>query len=130
LDGCPDLLARVDLIVDAGDTLVVTDLKTARSRWSSQQATTSAEQLLLYSELARELAPGKSIRLQFAVITKSKLPVLDFHTVRADQHAMKRTLAMVQQIWKAIEAGNFYPSPSPLNCPTCPYRRPCRAWAG
>jgi hypothetical protein len=38
------------LVVDAGDELVVTDLKTARSRWSQQQAEDSGEQLLLCSE--------------------------------------------------------------------------------
>jgi hypothetical protein len=31
--GCPDVLGRVDLIVDAGSELVVSDWKTARSRW-------------------------------------------------------------------------------------------------
>ena len=33
-------------------------------------------------------------------------------------------------IFFAIEAEHFYPSPSPLNCPGCPYRKPCRAWRG
>ena len=128
--GCPDLLARVDLIVDEGDTLTVTDLKTARSRWSVDQARTSAEQLLLYGALARELAPGKQLRLQFAVVTKSKMPLMDIQAVRADHQAIKRTASILQRVWKAIEAGNFYPSPSLLNCPTCPYQRPCRSWTG
>jgi hypothetical protein len=30
--GLPDLLARVDLLVDAGDALVITDFKTSKSR--------------------------------------------------------------------------------------------------
>ena len=35
VSGVPDLLARVDLLGDAGDSLVLTDLKTARSCWSA-----------------------------------------------------------------------------------------------
>ena len=31
----------------------------------------------------------------------------------------------VAQVWDAIKAGNFYPSPSPQNCITCPFRSRC-----
>jgi len=58
LAGCPDLLARVDLLVDHGDALVVTDLKTARSGWSQNKVDESAEQLVLYAELAQHLVPN------------------------------------------------------------------------
>jgi len=68
----PDLLARIDLIVETTDALNVIDFKTSRSRWSSDQAASAGEQLLLYSELARQLSPEKQLRLQFAVITKTK----------------------------------------------------------
>ena len=47
----PDLLARLDLIVDAGDALKVSDFKTSRTQWDEDQVTNSADQLLLYSEL-------------------------------------------------------------------------------
>ena len=57
--GVPDLLARVDLLVDAGDHILITDLKTARSRWSQEQARESAGQLLLYHELAKPMADGR-----------------------------------------------------------------------
>jgi len=33
----------------------------------------------------------------------------------------------VPQIWAAIASGNFYPSPSPMNCAICPYRSRCPA---
>src|SRR5205085_2713158 len=57
LPGCPDLLARVDLLIETPTELVITDLKTSRSRWSREQADDASEQLLLYSELVKELAP-------------------------------------------------------------------------
>lgn len=128
--GCPDLLARVDLLVDTGSELVITDFKTARSRWSQEQADESAGQLLLYSELVQQLDPGKSVRLEFAVLTKAKEPAIDRLSVRHDRQQVTRIKRTIERVWRAILAGNFYPAPSPLNCPTCPFRRPCRAWTG
>jgi RecB family exonuclease len=130
LPGCPDLLARIDLIVDTGDAVVVTDFKTARREWSQGQVYDSAPQLLLYSELVKHLADGKPLRLAFAVMTKTAIPFLALHDVPADQHQIDRTKRIVERVWRSIQAGNFYPSPSPLQCPTCPFQKPCRAWKG
>jgi len=129
-DETPELLARVDLIVEADDELVVTDLKTAKSRWSDKQVDSSADQLLLYSELVKELAPGKPVKLQFAVVTKAKTPVLTCHAAPIDSHRVARIKKTFEQVWQAIESGNFYPAPSPMNCATCPFQEPCRRWQG
>lgn len=81
ISGCPDVLGRIDLLVETAEELVVTDLKTSRSRWSREQADDSAGQLLLYHELVRDFAPRKRVRLQFAVLTKVKEPAMDLHEV-------------------------------------------------
>ena len=128
--GCPELLARVDLVVDEGDALVVTDLKTARSRWSEEQVKESSTQLLLYHELVRPLADGKPVKLRFAVITKTKQPAVDVREVFVDSHQVDRTKQIVERVWRSIEAGHFYPAPSPMNCPSCPFREPCGKWKG
>lgn len=128
--GVPDLLARVDLLVDEGDALVLTDLKTARSRWSADQVQDSAGQLLLYHELARPIADGRPVRLEFAVITKTKVPEVYRHEVRADPQQIERTKRVVERVWGAIEAGIFFPSPSAMQCPGCSFRTACRAWTG
>ena len=130
IDGVPDLLARVDLVIDTGEELIVTDLKTSRSRWSREQAEDASEQLLLYTELVKRLAPQKSLRLEFAVITKTKEPVVDRHSLRVDSQRVERTKRVAERVWRAIEASTFYPSPSAMNCSSCPYREPCRAWQG
>lgn len=130
MEECPELLARVDLLVDEGNELLVTDLKTAKSRWSPHQANDSGGQLLLYSELAKELLPGKSTRLQFLVITKAKAPVVEAHTVSIDPARIKRTRSVVRQVWQAMRRGVVYPNPSPMNCPNCPFTEPCRRWQG
>lgn len=128
--GVPDLLARVDLLVDAGDYLVLTDLKTARSRWIAEQVRESAGQLLLYHDLARPMADGRPIRLQFAVATKLKNPEVHLYEVEAEGQQIERMKRIVERVWKGIERQFFYPSPSAMNCPTCPYREECRQWSG
>ena len=117
-------------MVETETEVVVTDLKTARSAWSAQQAEQAGGQLLLYYELARELAGGKPVRLQFAVLTKTKRPSMELYTVEPNRQQLVRSRRIVEKVWKAIDAGHFYPSPSPMSCPGCPYREPCRKWQG
>jgi len=130
VEGCPDLLARIDLITETNDDLVVTDLKTSRSRWSQTQAELSAEQLLLYGELASRLAPERSLRLRFLVLTKTKSPIAEIHEVTVDPRRVDRTKRVFQRTWAAIETGLVYPAPSVMNCEGCPFREPCRDWTG
>lgn len=130
VDGCPDLLARVDLIVDAGHELHVVDFKTARCTWNDFKIADLAPQLLLYSELVKPIADGRAVKLAFAVITKTKVPQFTVHDVPLDVKDVERTKRTVERIWQAIQSGHFYPVPSPMNCSTCSFREPCRRWAG
>jgi putative RecB family exonuclease len=130
VEGVPDLYGRVDLLTEDADTLVVTDIKTSRGKWSPEQVEDSGEQLLLYSHLASEISPGKKIATRFLVLTKTKEPVIEEHVREVEPAAVKRTLAGVERVWRAIESGVFYPAPSTMNCASCGYRAACRAWAG
>jgi putative RecB family exonuclease len=130
IQGCPDLLGRVDLIVDRPDALVICDWKTARSRWSREQAEDASEQLLLYSELAKDLAPGKPLKLEFVILTKTKAVAVERLLLPVEPARVARTKRIVRNIWQAIDSGYFYPAPSAMNCPTCPYRQSCRSWSG
>ena len=125
---CPELLARVDLLIDTGAELVVSDFKTSRSSWSDDKVDDGSPQLLLYSELVKPIADGRPVKLSFAVLTKTKVPCLTVHDVPLEPQQIERTKRIVARVWRAIEAGNFYPNPSPLNCSTCSYREPCQAW--
>ena len=126
--GVPDLLARIDLVTESDDAVTVTDFKTSRSRWSVEQATINADQLLLYSELLQEIAPGKPLRLQFVVMTKTKQPAVEAIDVPYDPQQVDRTRKVVEEVWSSIGAGRFWPNPSVTHCPTCPFRAECRAW--
>lgn len=128
--GCPPLLGRVDLIVETEAALSVIDFKTARSQWSDEHVLEAAPQLMLYSELARPLADGKAMRLAFGVLTKTQNPALNMHPVVIEPGQVERTKRIVERVWQAIQSGNIYPNPSPMNCPGCPYRQACRKWAG
>ena len=130
IEGVPDLYGRVDLRTEDADSLVVTDIKTSRGKWSAEQVEDSGEQLLLYSHLASEITPGKKIATRFLVLTKTKEPVIEEHVREVKPGNVKRTLANVERVWRAVEAGVFYPAPSTMSCSSCGYRAACRAWAG
>lgn len=128
--GAPEMLARLDLLVETDDAIHLTDLKTARTSWSEEQATRSGLQLLLYAELVKRLAGEKPIRPGYAVLTKGKAPDMTIHPVSAEPKDVARAKRVVEQVWRAIESGLVYPAPSPTQCPSCPYRQPCRDWTG
>jgi putative RecB family exonuclease len=130
VEGVPDLYGRVDLLTEDSDSLVITDIKTSRGKWSPEQVEDSGEQLLLYSHLASEISPGKKIATRFLVLTKAKEPVVEEHVREVKPGAVKRTLVAVERVWRAIEGQHFYPAPSTMNCSGCGYRAACRAWAG
>ena len=130
VEGVPDLFGRVDLLTEDSDSLVVTDIKTSRGRWSAEQVEDSGEQLLLYSHLASEISPGKKLKTRFLVLTKTNEPVVEEHVREVEPGNVRRTLAGVERVWRAIESGVFYPAPSMMCCASCGYRAACRAWMG
>ena len=128
--GLPDLLGRVDLLLETDDAVVVQDFKTSRSAWNEYQAEDQSEQLLLYGDLVRRLVPGKQLRLQFAVITKAKNPKVQLLEANFDESKLERTKRVFENVWSTIQSGHFYPAPSPMQCPGCGYRNQCAAWRG
>jgi len=127
--GTPDLLGRIDLALETSDSLNIVDFKTSRSRWSAEQVAESSGQLLLYSQLAGDLA-SKPVKLSFVVLTKPKTPDVSVHEVAFDARLLDRTLNIIEYVWNSISAGIIYPVPSMINCPSCPYRKRCAAWTG
>jgi len=70
-------------------------------------------QIDIYGDLVRRLVPGKSLKLRFAVITKTKEPKVQVLVAEFDAERLDRTKAVFKAVWSAIQTGNFYPSPSP-----------------
>ena len=128
--GVPDLLGRIDLLLETEEHVIIQDFKTARSVWSPEQAHDQAEQLLLYGDLVRRLKPGKELKLRFAVITKTKDPKVQVLDTPFDTARLDRTKQVFQNVWLAIQFGHFYPVPSPMSCTGCGFRSQCTAWRG
>ncbi len=133
IPGCPDLLGRVDLVSCERNALRIVDFKTSRSKWNETKVQESAPQMLLYSELLRPLAAGlgvRDVRLEWIVITKTKTPAIETHAITPERRHVARTMTVVRQVWDAIQAGHFYPSPSSMSCSGCPHRTACQEWEG
>lgn len=128
IPGLPAILGRIDLIVETDEALKIIDLKTARSRWSTDQAERAGEQLMLYAALVKDLVPGKPIQLEFAVITKAVNPTVECFPVSFHQGRVERTKRVMEKVWSAVQSGHFYPAPSPMTCPGCSFRNECDAW--
>jgi putative RecB family exonuclease len=130
VEGVPDLYGRIDLVTEDSDSLVLTDFKTLRGKWSTEQAEDASEQLVLYSKPAGDLAPGKKLVTRFLVLTKTKEPVIEEHLGEVRPDRVARTVTSVERVWKAIASENFYPAPSPVGCASCGYRKACDGWRG
>ena len=127
---CPDFVARVDLLIETDDVLTVTDFKTSRSKWNPAKVNDAKSQLLVYSDLSEDMADGRPVQLNFAVLTKGKKPDLTQHPVLWDDDQVEQTRQTVVEIWEAIQNGVVFPNPSFAHCPRCPYQSACQNWRG
>jgi putative RecB family exonuclease len=128
----PDLLAKVDLVTQTSSHLHVIDFKTSRCRWNAQKAEASADQLTLYGRMLQPLGQslGLPVALHFAVVTKAKSPAVQVLAVPAEAQPVEALTDSIGQVWQAMQGGQFYASPSPQHCTTCPFRSRCPAFAG
>jgi CRISPR/Cas system-associated exonuclease Cas4 (RecB family) len=128
--GLPAFVGVVDLIVRTPSELMLVDWKTSRGRWSELQLAEAQEQLLLYAQLAQDMAPGKQISLQPVVLTKCKVPAIERYLLPFDPLKLQRTKSWIAALWRAIQGRHYYPTPSAAACATCPFRERCRDWRG
>jgi putative RecB family exonuclease len=131
IDGVPDLLARIDLVVLTEDGVVVRDFKTSRTAWGADKLAEAAPQLLLYGDLSAPIADafgGRPVKMEYVVVTKAKAPVVETLPVEPDAHRLTQGRRIIERVWESMKAGHVYPNPSPLNCSGCPFQRACRAW--
>ncbi|MEI6233315.1 MAG: PD-(D/E)XK nuclease family protein [Planctomycetota bacterium] len=123
----PPIEMRLDLLELRGGDLIVTDVKTSRSRWNDAKVAESLPQLILYAHglvpLLKELG-AKRIVPRFVAVTKGKTPVvqvLEPQASQADADKLKRT---VRETWDAIQKEVFVPREG-WHCAQCPFRRQC-----
>jgi RecB family exonuclease len=123
----PPIEARIDLLELAGNDLIVTDVKTSRSRWNDQKVQEHLPQLVLYAHglmpLLKHLGASRFVP-RFVVITKAKKPAVQVIEPKASQADAGRLKQQIVETWQAIKAGIFVQRES-WACSQCPYRSRC-----
>jgi CRISPR/Cas system-associated exonuclease Cas4 (RecB family) len=126
----PDLVAKVDLIAAVDHELVITDFKTTRSMWGPDTAAEHAVQLHMYAEAAKCIAEdlGLRLRLRFIVLTKAKSPKVQAIEIATDPRIVMGASKIIRNVFKSMQSGVVYPSPSAMNCSGCPFKQRCANW--
>ena len=123
----PPIESRIDLLELQGTDLVVSDLKSSRSRWNETKVQESIPQLVLYATgllpLMRELGANRIVT-KFVVVTKAKKPVVQVLQPQASQADVVRLKETVNETWSAINTGLFVKRES-WQCNLCPFKRQC-----
>jgi len=122
------LATIIDLMTkdDAGHK--ITDLKTSSRAYSQMEAELSL-QATCYTNSAFENL-GTIPSFEYTVLVKTQRPYVQRVPTTRTEADLARLGDLVQMVDLAVEAGVFYPVESPLNCSSCPYRKPCREWIG
>jgi len=124
----PPIECRLDLVEMAGNNLLLSDVKTSKSRWGSAKTAESILQLVLYANaitpLAKEMGADTRIVPRFIVVTKAVSPVVQVLEPRATQNDVDRLKQLVADAWRGISSGVYFRNES-FACSYCPYRAHC-----
>ena len=119
--------SRIDLVELHGKDLIVTDLKTSRSRWNETKVREAIPQLILYSSslvpMMKELGATRVVP-RFVVVSKAKTPVVQVLEPKATQEDVVRLKETIRDTWTAIQAGIFVKRES-WACAQCPFKGRC-----
>lgn len=123
----PPIESRIDLLELHGTDLVVSDLKSSRSRWNETKVQEAVPQLVLYATgllpLMRELG-AKRIITKFVVVTKGVNPKVQVLQPQASQDDVVRLKQTITDTWSAIQTGLFVKRES-WACAQCPFKGRC-----
>jgi CRISPR/Cas system-associated exonuclease Cas4 (RecB family) len=123
----PPIESRIDLLELQGTDLIVSDLKSSRSRWNETKVQEAVPQLVLYAmgllPLMRELGATRIVT-KFVVVSKAKKPVVQVLQPQASQDDVVRLKQTITETWSAIQTGLFVKRES-WACAQCPYKYRC-----
>ena len=128
----PTLLGRLDLLWLDDREIHVVDVKTSRAQWNGQQLGAAAEQLVLYRELIAKLAGQLELPVtaQFVILTKHKTPRVQVLSAQLAEDNRRQLSGRLSEIWQAMQARHFYPTPSAMTCSSCPFQSHCPIFGG
>lgn len=121
------IVARLDSVERRGEDLLVTDVKTSKSRYGETKVLESVGQTVLYSHAAVELLRALGARRivpRFVVVTKAKSPVVQVIEPPVGRENAQRVRELVADAHQAISAGAF-PRNEGWRCARCPFADKC-----
>ena len=121
------LVAIVDLLCQNETDLIVTEFKTSKRSMSESEINISAQATCYHHAVWERY--DQAPKVQYKVLVKTKTPRVQTLSTQRTESDTRRLGDLVQTIDRAIQAEVFYPNESPLNCSSCPYRRPCCQWS-
>lgn len=68
------------------------------------------------------------MKLRFVILTKAKTSKVEAIEIKADPDQVQRSTTVIRRVFRAMQTGVVYPSPSPLTCNGCPFQRRCASW--
>lgn len=120
------IVAIVDLITDNEHALKVNEFKTSGRAYSQMEADTSLQPNTYVN--AVQQAYDRPAEVEYTVLVKTKTPKVQRLDAFRTEEDLGRLGDIIETVERAVQNNVFYPVESPLNCSTCPFRRPCREW--
>lgn len=77
---------------------------------------------------AVQQAYDRPAEVEYTVLVKTKTPKVQRLDAFRTEEDLGRLGDIIETVERAVQNNVFYPVESPLNCSTCPFRRPCREW--
>ena len=128
LSDAPPIEARLDLVELRGTDLIVTDVKTSRSRWSDDKAREQLPQLVFYAFAAvaimRELGATRLVP-RFVVVTKGKTPVVQVVEPKASSEDASRAKQLLADCWQTMRSSSAFVRHEGWQCKQCQFRVRC-----
>lgn len=120
------MVAIVDLLTQTDGELKICEFKTSGRAYGNFEVEVSLQPTSYVNAVWETL--GETARVEYTVLVKTKTPKVQRLETARDERDLGRLGDVVQAVERAIQVKAFYPVENPLNCSTCPYRDPCRAW--
>ena len=111
------------MVVDEDGRVVLSELKTAKRRWSKDQLAYDP-QPTVYQLAVRQLGLATNPALRYDLILKLKKPCLECVEVHRTEAHEREALLVIRQILKAVDAGVFFPIRS-WACADCEFAHAC-----
>ncbi|MBT3380734.1 MAG: hypothetical protein HN742_26860 [Lentisphaerae bacterium] len=121
------LIGEYDLVIQAGDSVVIVDWKTSARRWAEKKAHQEL-QPTCYLYAWQQKNGSTPVHFRYDIVTKAKTATVQrIETIRHSDH-FGRLVEKVKQIERVCKAEAFIPSDQSWACADCPYGLACQSW--